>query len=450
MPRRPHPRTHRPSNSTITASTVGVVHPGDSLCGYRVVRKLGDATRAEVYLGFSESTMDSAHPTTAALKIFRASTAAPSITTELEALDRGAHPHVVRFTDVATTPDGLPCLVLERLNRGSLAHLLEQRPQLDPGEIVTILAPIATALDALHASGVTHNGIGARSVLFRESGAPVLARFGRATLFAAGQSDAALSLDPSVLRDREDFGELVRLLLSRTGRTFDLPAPETDGFGEALATSLFALAEAAPVRFATVDRPGSAVPARVGGRAALGAPSELAGGLLEVARAIVARVVGAARTVRTPVWVAAASVVVALVAAIALVPGEEAESSTTSSPPTSMPPAEPATDVDDPVAAAATLLAARERCIASISVLCLDGVDQQGSQAFDTDAELISGIQAGGEVPDAAAIDYSAIVLVERLGDTALLGLGRDSKPASVLVIKGEAGWRIRDYLDNQ
>ena len=83
-------------------------------------------------------------------------------------------------------------------------------------------------------------------------------------------------------------------------------------------------------------------------------------------------------------------------------------------------------------------------------MLCLDGVDQQASQAFDTDAELISGIQAGGEIPDAAAIDYSAITLVERLGDTALLGLGRNSKPASVLVIKGEAGWRIRDYLEDQ
>jgi hypothetical protein len=39
--------------------------------------------------------------------------------------------------------------------------------------------------------------------------------------------------------------------------------------------------------------------------------------------------------------------------------------------------------------------------------------------------------------------------LVERLGDSALVGLGNgpETTPASTLVMRGEAGWRIRAYL---
>jgi hypothetical protein len=38
-------------------------------------------------------------------------------------------------------------------------------------------------------------------------------------------------------------------------------------------------------------------------------------------------------------------------------------------------------------------------------------------------------------------------MVVERLGDSVLVDLDPESQPASVLLMKGEAGWRIRDYV---
>jgi hypothetical protein len=44
-------------------------------------------------------------------------------------------------------------------------------------------------------------------------------------------------------------------------------------------------------------------------------------------------------------------------------------------------------------------------------------------------------------------VDARDAAVVERLGDSVLIALGPDSRPASVLLMKGEAGWRIRDYI---
>ena len=109
---------------------------------------------------------------------------------------------------------------------------------------------------------------------------------------------------------------------------------------------------------------------------------------------------------------------------------------------------------DDPVAALGALLAERERCLRDLSVLCLDGVLQGGSAAMERDAAIVRSIQGGGETPPEAEIAAGELALVERLGDSALVSLGAagpdppgQSKPASALVMRGEAGWRIRDYL---
>jgi hypothetical protein len=85
-----------------------------------------------------------------------------------------------------------------------------------------------------------------------------------------------------------------------------------------------------------------------------------------------------------------------------------------------------------------------------MSIVCIDTVDQPGSQAADADLALVRALQGGGEASDDAVIPVGDIAIVERLGDTVLLDLGAekpDSEPASVLIIRTEAGWRIRDYL---
>ena len=77
------------------------------------------------------------------------------------------------------------------------------------------------------------------------------------------------------------------------------------------------------------------------------------------------------------------------------------------------------------------------------------------------DQAAIRAAQQGGELPDplASASDVGTPVLIERLGDSALVRLGEAAsavddadehrlaprRPASLLLVKGEAGWRIRD-----
>ena len=104
---------------------------------------------------------------------------------------------------------------------------------------------------------------------------------------------------------------------------------------------------------------------------------------------------------------------------------------------------------DDPIAAMVALLQARDRCMADRSVLCLDAVGQVGSSALDDDQRLVRSLQDGAESPQPFLVDAEQVTLAERLGDTALLELvdAPEAQPASILLMKTEAGWRIRDYL---
>jgi hypothetical protein len=114
---------------------------------------------------------------------------------------------------------------------------------------------------------------------------------------------------------------------------------------------------------------------------------------------------------------------------------------------------------DDPAAAALALLQLRERCLAEGSVLCLDGVDQAGSVAMAADSYTVR--QAAGTAdgaarpPDDRGVEEPGFTatIQERRGNAALIVLtpaegGPQTQPASTLVIKGEAGWRLRELFD--
>jgi hypothetical protein len=115
--------------------------------------------------------------------------------------------------------------------------------------------------------------------------------------------------------------------------------------------------------------------------------------------------------------------------------------------PAASPPAVPVevSAPEDPVDALSRLLATRERCLRDLSVLCLEDVDEQGSAALDDDRQAIQAIVDAGRQP--VILDAGGAVVIERLGDSVLIALAPDSQPASVLLMKGEAGWRIRDYI---
>jgi hypothetical protein len=328
----------------------------------------------------------------------------------------------------------------------------------------------------MHEAGVTHGGLRLEAVHFDSEGAPVLMGFGTARLIAPRLAPARREEVPGVVDDLSAFARLGGAVLERL--TIDARLPEFGpGWLDTVIDWLFRLGTPEPVRLEpdqlTASAPsrtviGSPVPEEraPGGQsttpvaALLGLPDDTGPGqLATVAARWTARIRPMLAQVRTRVWVAVGAVAVALVAALTLIPAGRSEvvgepsvkpAATANASLAAGDPGATAVVGDDPLVALPVLLAAREQCIRDLSVLCLDAVDQAGSGALAYDQALIRGIQDGAELPAAFTVVVRDLRLEERLGDSALVSLGDvpDAQPASVLVMKGDAGWRIRDYLE--
>ena len=90
-------------------------------------------------------------------------------------------PYVVRLRAVVGE-----VLVLDHAAGGSLSALLARRGTLEPGEVVTIAAPLAAGLASAHAVGLVHGDVSASNVLFTAEGMPLLTDLGVAR--APGES----------------------------------------------------------------------------------------------------------------------------------------------------------------------------------------------------------------------------------------------------------------------
>lgn len=102
-------------------------------------------------------------------------------------LARVRHQHVVHLYDVLPLggQDGGPpavALVTQLAAGGSLAQVLGRRHLLSPGELVTVLQPVAGALADLHRIGVVHGDLSTGNIVFREDGMPLLADLGTARI----------------------------------------------------------------------------------------------------------------------------------------------------------------------------------------------------------------------------------------------------------------------------
>ncbi len=432
----------------------------EDVAGYRVLRFAGHGDRARLLLGFDEGR-------TVVLKL--AGVDDPAVVVEIEALSRAAGDHVVAVHDVASD-DRESVLVLERLPGGTLTELLERRDALEAGEAVTILAPLVLTLDRLHGAGVAHGGLSSSAICFRDDGAPVLTGFGRAELFAPGAPEVVRETIAGVLADRDALRAVSALVLGRVAgeraaAARRLAAQLPDASPDALGAALFGLAMPAPIRFDADDiDPGAT---RVGEtreaverepEASVALPPWLLALLPDHLRSRATELLARLHAVwsgwqpsrrRLVLGMTAAGLTVLV--AVALVPTGTIQPA--SAPPAPSPAAgseSPAPTLpEDPVEAAVVLLAARDRCLRELSALCLDEVVQPGSAAYDDDVALIRAIQDGGEYP-AGTITAGDPVLVERLGDSALLDLPAGSEPASMLVLRTTNGWRIRGYLQNQ
>ncbi|TFC32268.1 hypothetical protein E3O53_12870 [Cryobacterium sp. TMT2-18-3] len=483
---------------------------------------MASTDRADLYVGVapsrSTSTGDEAREweqgcstTSVVLKVFHPGTEDVSIEREVQALTTLTVGRLTTLVDVGTLADGRTCLVLEQLTGGSLSCFLEGRRHLLPGEVVTILAPIAAALAELQAIGLIHPAVSLASILFDSRGRPVLTGLGelRALPEAGRGRPEALALVhgrlaqvirtvldhvdpvvpvPSVLRDLERWcavpaagsaarawGELEHLLFAwaeavpvRLGRSPEAvsgPQPAVDWYRRPLTDDVVGRAPTVNVRLAAeasrANRMFGNRASRV--RTALRRLREghPAGGL----KSLLGR---GFRLRRGPLLLVALMALLSMgLAVTALAAGgsahtdgarpkasKPAELTTADGDPVDgdgSPQEETVVTGDDPVVALPALLRVRNGCLAEVSVVCLDAVYQAQSAALAADSYTLRMIQQGGGAAEDEDLSSWAAVLVERMGDVALVSLqapDAERQPASVLVVKGEAGWRIRDIFD--
>lgn len=96
------------------------------------------------------------------------------------------HPNVVRVL-AAGEEDGIPYLVMEYVEGGTLEKILERRECLSPARCLRIAKQIAEALAAAHRVGVMHRDVKPANVLFTNDGEPKLTDFGLARERTGGQ-----------------------------------------------------------------------------------------------------------------------------------------------------------------------------------------------------------------------------------------------------------------------
>lgn len=146
--------------------------------------------------------------------------------------------HVIRVKAL-TRVQGDDVLVLDHAACGSLESLLTDRGVLEPGEVVTVLAPLAEALGLAHGHGLRHRRLRASRVLLAADGMPVLDGLGLDPLH-----DAQDSLDPTgALGPTADvwaLGALGHRMLTGAdpGHTPDLPATVPVPLADALRSAL--------------------------------------------------------------------------------------------------------------------------------------------------------------------------------------------------------------------
>ncbi len=446
-----------------------------------------------------------------AIKIYSDFTTEASINREITALERAAGAHVVPLLDVARAPTGRLCLVLERVPGMSLARLLETRASISVGEAVTVLAPLVATLARIHRSHVAHGGVRSTNVLFSDDGAPVLVGFGNARLIDDEETVTPHEGDKLRLSDLRALRSLIEQTLHSSGSSeavrstlhsldgVDLSAPT---WADAWLDVLFGLAEPLPVDIGRGMRQTEGSTGASGLLHASADDAEVTArrerrprrrGVARGSSAVVSglgagahSLVTALRRVRRRFWAVTAIAVAGVVALTTLSPtaletfgGRQGdpdktllgESRSRIAPQSADDPARGEADPraqsiagdeaivgDDPVAALPILLGERERCLRELSILCLDGVDHPDSPLMRADRAFIDAAQSQDEDtrPETALMPPAGTMhVVERLGAASLLAAAvpdallpdSNEQPASILLMKGEAGWRLREIF---
>ncbi|KQO82789.1 hypothetical protein ASF17_07140 [Frigoribacterium sp. Leaf263] len=382
---------------------------------------------------------------------------------EAAVLGSAEHPHVAEILDVFHD-EGRVVVVTRGAPPVRLDAWLTGRGVVERGEAVTLVVPLASALAHLASRGIVPAGLSASDVAIDDRGAPVLLGLSRGIVVRSPDRE-----HPAV----SDLWALVAEQLD--GRPGGGTPPSTPEELFEWAHDLGA-PQPLPTVFGEIDR-----------RPATGSPAEPEGALPAWASvlpesALVERAAAwwvsrssttlreRLRGIRPRFRVVAATLVVSVGAVAALnlaegpAGGEPAASSSSTAPSPTTPGAEepPETEAtsvpdesprdptgvdqvirgDDAAAAAGLLLEARARCLRDVTPSCLAAVDHAGSPLEDRDAVLLRdpGATEGVIVPIRLGAE------TQRLGESVLFtATTGDDEPASVLVVRTEAGWRLRE-----
>ncbi|MCB9546164.1 MAG: serine/threonine protein kinase [Myxococcales bacterium] len=101
---------------------------------------------------------------------------------EARAASRASHPSIIDVFEFGRLPDGRRFIVMELLEGEGLDVLLAREGALDLPRTIDLLAPIAAALAAAHAAGVTHRDVKPANIFVCRAGPPKLVDFGVAKL----------------------------------------------------------------------------------------------------------------------------------------------------------------------------------------------------------------------------------------------------------------------------
>ncbi|MBT2588030.1 serine/threonine-protein kinase [Arthrobacter sp. ISL-95] len=158
------------------------------VAGYSISRPLGHGSSATVWLATRDKdgarfAVKCARPDAASGESTATAQVPDDVDREMRLLYGLKHKHLIRVHEVlpvAGMAEGTLGIVMDYAAGGSLGNLISARGKLGIGEAVTILTPIAQALDYLHVNGAEHGDVSPGNVLFTAEGMPLLADFGLA------------------------------------------------------------------------------------------------------------------------------------------------------------------------------------------------------------------------------------------------------------------------------
>ena len=163
-----------------------------------------------------------------------------------------SHPGVAAFRELVHI-DGIPTLVLDRVEGDTLASVLERRDQLSLNEVELIVDQLSSALDAVHAHGVVHRDLSPTTVMVSngsgDAGPKVcIVDFG----VSCRSDDAEIEADadtgryvaPETIageRPTARADQYALAIIAQEMLTGSWPFPESDAFGVALHHHLHSL-----------------------------------------------------------------------------------------------------------------------------------------------------------------------------------------------------------------